>query len=359
MNVKVATGLRAGRHASPSLALAALEEALEKLGETQANSILLLLTPEFLPMLDTTLRICARRASCTRILGANCRGVLTEAGAILNQAACAVMVLAAPYHLDPPQTGSDGETQLSFATADACDWGWLQQGHPRIGMLTSPGLRGGRVWSGIRSAVSGRIQALISGISDSGTVLSRGLRQLTPLLHVSRNEGSRILALDGRPALEWLARCLPYSARESEKIPLHHLMLACPLDEAGTLQNGRFRLLHITRTDPADQLLELSEPVESGQGIYFVLRDPVVAERDTRSGLELLQARLPEPAFAFLFASFGRGPDFHAGKNRDLELYKHYYPHTPLIGSYGLGEIGPLENETYLFQYTSVFSAFV
>lgn len=359
MNGKVATGLKAGTHASPALALAALDEAMAKLGERQASSILLLLTPEFLPVLDATLRSCARRASCTRILGATCRGVLTEAGAILDQAACAAMVFSDPYRLDPPQIGKDGELLLSFATMDACNWEWLQQGHPCIGMLTSSRQRGGRVWTSVRSASTGRMQALINGTTDSYTVLSRGLRQITPLLHVSRNEGNRILTLDGSPALEWVARSLPYSARESEKIPLQHLMLACPMDEAGTLQNGRFRLLHITRTDPTAQLLELNEAVETGQGIYFVLRDAIVAERDTRSGLEQLQAQIKDPAFVFLFASSGRGPDFHAGRNRDLELYKDHYPHTPLIGSYGLGEIGPLENETYLFQYTSVFSAFI
>ncbi|MCH6583723.1 MAG: hypothetical protein IH808_12070, partial [Proteobacteria bacterium] len=41
-------------------------------------------------------------------------------------------------------------------------------------------------------------------------------------------------------------------------------------------------------------------------------------------------------------------------RDRDLELVKEYFPKLPVIGIYGNGEIGPLDNTNHLYQYSVV-----
>ena len=65
--------------------------------------------------------------------------------------------------------------------------------------------------------------------------------------------------------------------------------------------------------------------------------------------------KLSPPAF---FPCMGRGPYFYGGVDRDLDLVTSRYPGMPLIGFYGNGEIGPLDQENEIFQYSAVLGLF-
>lgn len=50
---------------------------------------------------------------------------------------------------------------------------------------------------------------------------------------------------------------------------------------------------------------------------------------------------LPEKkSFAFMFACLGRGESFYGEPNIESTIFKKHFPHTPLVGLFGNGEIG-------------------
>jgi small ligand-binding sensory domain FIST len=78
-----------------------------------------------------------------------------------------------------------------------------------------------------------------------------------------------------------------------------------------------------------------------------------------RLTLKRLDTKMDEtPDFGLFFPCMGRGPYFYGGIDRDLELVKDRYPGMPLIGFYGNGEIGPLNQENELFQYAAILGLF-
>jgi small ligand-binding sensory domain FIST len=64
------------------------------------------------------------------------------------------------------------------------------------------------------------------------------------------------------------------------------------------------------------------------------------------------------PEFALMFPCVGRGPSFYGNRDRDVELLKTRYPGLPFIGCYASGEIGPLDGENALHQYSTVLGLF-
>lgn len=58
--------------------------------------------------------------------------------------------------------------------------------------------------------------------------------------------------------------------------------------------------------------------------------------------LKLKECNLPtEKTFAFMFACLGRGKSYHKNKeNVESSIFRRIFPHTPLFGFFGNGEIG-------------------
>jgi len=64
------------------------------------------------------------------------------------------------------------------------------------------------------------------------------------------------------------------------------------------------------------------------------------------------------PEFALLFPCMGRGPNFYGNRDRDLEVLKSQFPGIPVIGFYGNGELGPMDRDNHLYQYSAVLGLF-
>jgi small ligand-binding sensory domain FIST len=89
------------------------------------------------------------------------------------------------------------------------------------------------------------------------------------------------------------------------------------------------------------------------------MRDTLAAEREMKQTVHQAGARLgTSPDFAMLFPCMGRGPHFYGNRDRDLEILQAAYPGLPTIGFYGNGEIGPLETDNHLFQYSTILGLF-
>ena len=78
-----------------------------------------------------------------------------------------------------------------------------------------------------------------------------------------------------------------------------------------------------------------------------------------RQTIEQTATRLrAAPDFALLFPCMGRGPHFYGNRDRDLDALAKRFPKLPVIGMYGNGELGPLDEANHLYQYSTVLGLF-
>jgi small ligand-binding sensory domain FIST len=357
----VATGLSHGSRAQPEHAALAVKNGLRRAGLKTANSVLLFLTPDYARNPDAALRAAARAGGCTQVIGCTGAGLLTEEEWLLDSPGAAAMVFGGNLRLLTPSKPSYEKTIVSLCTPAGLSADWLDIPAPRIGAVS--GDLGGhgpfKVWSGSRVADSGRAEAVVDG-ARSANQASQGVRALTSPIEVAEVEGYDILRLGNYPALNVLVKSLPLGVREMEHIPLHLIMGGVTFGDPTTaIREGRYRLNHIVAANLNDKSITLSHPMNRGERLFWAMRDTLAAERDMRLTIEQCHKKLGEdPDFALLFPCMGRGPNFYGNKDRDLELLQARFSGLPIIGMYGNGEIGPLDEGNYLYQYSAVLGLF-
>ena len=338
----VATALLSGNEPLPQIAEAAVEQALARAGASQANGILLFLTPEFARHAQQTVTAAARAAQCTQVAGGIASGVFTEAGWVVDRPAAAVMIFAGDLALTHSVAGD--APILSYAGA-AFPPEWSESGR-RFGGSFGGSFAGRAdgaepaVWQQSRLTGEQRCSVQFLG-ARVDIAASSGLQLLEAAQTVERSNGYDLERLGGQAALKSLSRALPAALRGQPAQHLH--LLAALLIEGGgdaknALAEGRYRALAVIAIN-ADQSLTLAERVLPGDHLAWAVRQPASAEADMRQTLARLAERAPRPACALVFSCIGRGPYFYAGDDRDLKVLGERFPGLPLIGVYGTGQI--------------------
>ncbi len=358
----VATGLSHGKHPDPSHAAKAIETALERAGLDRANGAIVLLTHEYADDPEPALRAAARAAGSIQIIGCTGSGVLTEDEWLLDSPGVAAMVFGDDLHLDLAANHDQmDDTVLSLCTPSGLDAEWLDSMVTRIGAVSGDPFGYGpfKVWSSGRVNDGGRVEARITGTRSVVTV-SQGVRALTAPIKVAEVEGFELVRLGNYPALNVLVRSLPDSVRRMKRIPLHLLMGGVTFGDPQTaIREGRYRLNHIISANLNKQSITLSDQLNRGESLFWAMRDALAAERDVRQVLQRAADDLGNaPDFALMFPCMGRGPNFFGNRDRDLELLQSQFPGLPTIGFYGNGEIGPMDEDNHLYQYSTVFGLF-
>jgi small ligand-binding sensory domain FIST len=347
-------------HAAPEHAANAVRLAMERAELDRVNSVLLFLTPHYARDPEPALRAAARAAGSMQVVGCTGAGVLTDQEWLLDSPGAAAMVFGGNLHLGLPDFGTD-QAVLSLCTPAGMSADWFDMPVPRIGAVSGDlaGTGPFKVWSGSRVADGGRVEAVIEG-SRAVLQASQGVRALTSPIEVVEANGFDILRHGNYPALNVLVQSLPDGVREMDQIPLHLIMGGVTFgDPENAIREGRYRLNHIVSADLKQQSVTLSHPLVRGERLFWAMRDTLTAERDMRQTIEETQARLGAiPDFALLFPCMGRGPHFYGNRDRDLELLKSRFPDLPIIGFYGNGEIGPLDESNHLYQYSTILGLF-
>jgi small ligand-binding sensory domain FIST len=360
MTQPIATGLKHGPRPEPAIAADAVRHALDRAGLTRANGVILFLTPHFADDPEPALRAAARAAGCLQVVGATGAGVLTDEEWLLDAPGAAAMVLGDPLSIARPDP-LQGEPVLSLCTPSGLGAEWLDQDMPRIGAISGDLFGHGpfKVWSGARISDSGRAEAQI-GRSVGVLRASQGVRALTAPIEVAEAHGLDLLKLGQYPALNVLVQSLPPDVREREQIPLHLIMGGIVFGDPDTaIRDGRYQLNHVVAANLANRSLTLSRPLNRGERLFWAMRDALSAEQAMRTTIEATASDLGgAPDFALLFPCMGRGPHFYGNRDRDLDLLKRRFPGLPIIGFYGNGEIGPLDNTNHLYQYSTVLGLF-
>jgi small ligand-binding sensory domain FIST len=327
--MKVASALVAGRQPDPALAEAAVRQALSQAGLSQAGSVILFLTPDFARQAQAAVKAVARAAGCLQVFGATAAGIFNETDVLLDQSGAAVLVLDHLEHADSAVT-----PQLSLACGTTLPQPW-RQGEARAGLLQSDG----KVWAHGRLSEEPMASLPLAGL-QAQCIISNGLQLLGQPATVDSVRGHDLLILDGEPALENLRRRLPAGLRS--KPPLHHLVL---------VKNQADPAIALLCAN-ADGSLTLAEPPQAGEQVLWAIRQPLGAETDMRQTLAAAVDINTQPDFALMFSCIGRGPLFYGQDDLDVAAFRTLFPHTPMLGAYGSGQIVPGPQGNRLFQNT-------
>lgn len=357
----IATGLATAPAAEPQLAAAAVKAAMAKSGMTVANSVLLFLTPEFARDPQPALLAASRASSCTRVIGCTAAGIFTDEDWVLDAPAAAAMVFGGGISLAPAIAPQPDDMVLALAAPNAINSAWIGEPGQRFGAVSGDATGQGpfRVWCGNKLSEKGRCETLIAGATGH-IGISQGIRALSKPIEITQASGYDVVTLAKQPALNVLARELPFDLRTQDNLPLHLLMVGIIEGDPDTaIEDGRFRLSPIVSTNPDDRSVTLSAKLSAGEQMFWAVRQPLAAERDMRLTIDRMQDGMRSPPdFGLLFPCIGRGPYFYGGVDRDLDLVRRRFPGLPLIGFYGNGEIAPLNGTNQLLQYAAVLGLF-
>lgn len=358
--INVATGLSRGPRPEPELAAIAVRKALARAHLARARSVILFLSHHFAADPHLSLRAAARAAGCTQIVGCTAIGLLTEEEWVLDAPAAAAMVFGDNIRLDRTAR-ADEDVVLSFAIPGKLNAEWLDAPYRRLGAVAGDASGHGpfRVWAGGRLREEGHVEVSLRG-AQGALQASQGVRALTSPLEVAEVHEYDVLKLGHYPALNVLVQSLPIGVREMDRIPLHLIMGGVTFGDPTTaIREGRYRLNHIVAANLSEQSITLAQRLTRGERLFWAMRDTIAAERDMRIAIhQTAQALKSPPHFGLLFPCASRGPDFYGDTDRDLDLLKHHFPGLPIIGIYGNGEIGPLDDNNHLYQYSAILGLF-
>ena len=329
-----ASGLASGRSAASELAALAVERAMDKAGLKQAGQVLLLLNHEMAPLASEAVRAASSAASCIAVSGMCSGGLFTEEGWILDQPAAAAMVFSAePASATATHTPS---TAIGFVGATKLPETW-QAGHPRVGLLDE----GACTWQHSRLPRDKHpAEMFIPGV-EMTIAQSPGLRILNTAQAVEAANTNYLLRIGGTSARDNLVRSLPPEWR-----------LAPPLHLIQAIRNGENAPIAILGADQHDGSLLLADKIRDGDKIAWAIRQPLASEMEMRECLQNAKLACPNPSFALMFSSLARSPLFYGGQDRDLMVFRETYPHTPLLGAYGSGQITPISQQNRVLRQT-------
>lgn len=326
--MKVASGQAVGASPTPALAEQAVRNAMDRAGIEQAERVLLLLSKDFSRHLPAALRGAAAAARCLQIDGCSANGLLSDQGWQIDcPAAVALVFSGLRENIAAPSISP----LLSFSGQGRLAWDW-QDDSPRAGLVDSDA----RAWQQARERGDARSEFHLSGL-DCVPLLSRGLRRIGELQTVDTATAHELRQLASGPAVDSLLRALPGELRA--RPPLHQLCLLRDENEPG------IGVLSLN----SDSSLTLSAALRAGDNFHWAIRQPLAAEQEMHRLLGDATARGKQAEFALMLSCIGRGPLFYGNDDRDLLLFRQYYPDVPLIGAYGIGQIFPGKQGNHLF----------
>ncbi len=361
---KIASAEKFGATAKAEHIVDAIQAALKKASLDSASSVLLFLTNGYTQDLKNTLKIAAKASGTIQVYGATAVGLLTDKQWILDHEGAVAMVFPEECDLQPANL-LDAQGKLNSTLPLIClsspEQSKVAINHSKwgkqhiFGAITSNayGISEYPIWQASRIVKDGFLHANFHTHSTlnlrAHTIVSQGIRRISGNLLINKAKDNCITKVAKKTPLKNIQEAIP-----SHMYPLfleqpYHTL--CAVSEAtqtnnddegplNALSKDFYRLFNIVGIDEEQQSIYLSGKVKEKQHCFWSLRDNTIAKQEWNNSLKQLSDSIENPAFAILFCSESRGPYFHGGnEDIDLELYKKYFPNTPLIGIYSSGEI--------------------
>jgi small ligand-binding sensory domain FIST len=353
----------------PSLAAAVDEAATRALGRAglrRADAAVVFATPDLLrrPGFAAAIR---EATGAARLVGGSAQQVLATEGVLESGPGLALLVISgvAPEVVSV-RKGPELEDRLAGLGRR------LAAGAGAALVLATPrGGFGGRLFSTLDAAPVAVVGGGITGrakraILADGEVRTDGFallhlpgvpavaevassaRPVSPPMRITAARGSRILSLDGRPALDALEEIAREHELELGKIGAW-IFAGVSVDPAGRLDRDHRLVRPIVQADPVRGAITVGERVRTGQAFAFCLRDAVGARDELNDLLAAAARRLGgPPAFAVYIDGPGRGRALYGDPAFDLAQLQRRFPGLPVVGFTAAFGLGPLAGRTRL-----------
>lgn len=208
---------------------------------------------------------------------------------------------------------------------------------------------------------SGAAVLALTGNVHIDAVVAQGCRPIGEPMFITGSHENLIREIDGqtpRQALASLFEALPAHDRDlfSQSLFLGVAMRG----DTNEYTAGDFLIRTILGMDPQSGALWVNSQVPPNSVVQFHLRDASTSAYDLERALVQYRASTapPQPSGALLFSCLGRGLGLYGQADHDSNAFRRLVADIPVSGFFGNGEIGPVQNSTYLHGYTSAFAVF-
>lgn len=217
-----------------------------------------------------------------------------------------------------------------------------EQSSPRL--LAGGGLHpGGLVGVGL----SGRLRFV--------SAVAQGCRPLGAPMFVTHCEGNRIFELDGRPVVDVLRELYATLDPIDQALFGTALFLGVQMRDQHEYAQGDFLIRNLVGISSDPTALVTAYIPERFQVVQLHVRDEQAARDDLARTLDGVTGA---PRGGLLVSCVGRGEGLFGEPDHDSRRFAERFADAPIGGFFGNGEVGPVQGQSYVHGYTSVFGLF-
>jgi small ligand-binding sensory domain FIST len=237
------------------------------------------------------------------------------------------------------------------------------RGLPLVGGLASGSTQAG----GTRLLLDGKVHergavgVLLGGDLSVHPLVSQGTRPIGRPMTVTAADGSTILELAGRPALERAKDVVAELPEHEQPLAVRGLHLGIVMDEyADEHGQGDFLVRGIVAADHRSGSISVGDVVAVGTTVQFLLRDAQAATEDLAEVLGAFRSRvgLRGLAGALLFSCNSRGRAMFDSTEHDVRAVVDGLGTSSVAGFFAAGEIGPVGGRNHLHGFTATVLGF-
>ena len=220
-----------------------------------------------------------------------------------------------------------------------------------VGGLTGPAASAGGGALLLDDAVhrGGAVGVVIRREHLVGPVVSQGCRPVGEPMVVTGSDGSVLVELAGRPALERLTELAADLPPDERRLLAGGIHLGIVIDEGReSFDRGDFLVRAVVGADKRHGVLAVGARVPVGTTVQFQVRDAESADADLRHALRGLHGEA-----ALVFTCNGRGRRLFGVDDHDASIIGQHLGTEAVAGMFCAGEMGPVGGRSFVHGYTA------
>ena len=233
----------------------------------------------------------------------------------------------------------------------------------KIGGLASGSRQvgGTALYLGDRVYHSGAITLALTGDIQVDAIVAQGCRPVGEPMFITASHENLVREIDGHAARDVMSDLFEKLSPADRDLFSQSLFLGLAMrPDASEYAPGDFLIRNILGMDPQSGALWVNAQVPARSVVQFHFRDAAASALDLeRALLEYRKSPKFAPSSgALLFSCAGRGADLYGQPDHDSNAFRRLVADVPLGGFFGSGEIGPVQDNTFLHGHTSAFAVF-
>lgn len=230
-----------------------------------------------------------------------------------------------------------------------------------VGGLASGGRQPGSnaLFLGRQVYRAGLVGVALAGDIEVDTIVAQGCRPIGQPMFITKCQGNLLWELDGVSAAEVLQDLYAQLDAADQELARHSLFLGIVMSEnRQEYRQGDFLIRNIVGMDATRGVLSVGALLSENSVVQFHLRDAKTSTADLEQLLAHYEPGGTAPRGALLFSCLGRGVHLYGRPDHDTDSFRQHLGDLPLGGFFCNGEIGPVQDTTFLHGYTSAFGIF-